>query len=129
MTETYTADGVWLVRNGERVLYVEGASAEAMAALVVAYQGQADAPKQALTLNPGPTPLHKIREAEAALADTATKATRIALLKNTLDWACELPEAAGKTRAEVHTLLHAASKSYRRWFDLETFAEAQRKLM
>lgn len=77
----------------------------------------------------GIDPLTKIRALEAAQADRQAKATRIATLKSALDWACTLPQAAGKTREEVHAMYYSADTTYRELYELEQACEALRKLI
>ena len=74
-----------------------------------------------------PTPLQNIRAAEAAVEDYMRKATRIATLESALDKAMLLPQAQGKTRAEVRALYRQLSTTFKVLDDLENYCEAERK--
>ena len=76
-----------------------------------------------------PTPLQQIRALEQAHDDDQRKLTRISILELALDKVCLHPSMAGKTRAQVHTLYHAASRGYRELFELEVQIAALRSLI
>ena len=76
---------------------------------------------------PPPSPLEQIRALEQAHDDDQRKLNRQAAIDTALTIVCRSPQAAGKTRAEVHTLWYIANRGYRAMVDLEAAVEHLRK--
>lgn len=76
-----------------------------------------------------PTPLQKIRAAEAAADDRLKRAARLTALEFQFNKVKALPQAAGKTKEEIHAWCYAADADYRELYDLEQFCAAERKKM
>lgn len=76
-----------------------------------------------------PTPLERIRAAEAAADDRLKRAARLTALEFQFNKVKALPAAAGKTKEEIHAWCYAADADYRELYDLEQFCAAERKKM
>ena len=76
---------------------------------------------------PSPTPLEQIRALEQAHSDDQRRLNRQGSIDTALTIMCRSPQAQGKTRAEVHTLLYAANRGYRAMVDLEAQIDLLRK--
>lgn len=77
-------------------------------------------------LHSEPSPLEKIRALEQQYADKQSRITRQSLLILALDKAMELPQAAGMTREEVHSILMVSDQGYSDIYNLEQQIELLR---
>ena len=90
------------------------------------YEGQ-EFVEVAVLYDAPPTPLQEIRALEQAHDDDQRKLNRQAAIDTALTIVCRTPQAAGKTRAEVHDIWYATNRGYKAMVDLEAAVVELRK--